>query len=257
MSTLETSVASLPGVSLSLGQLLQTLHAQGRLRPLVAEALAGRLVQQEARQAGLSVPVEDLQAVVDTFRRARGLHTATATRTWLDGQGLTVGDFEAGLEERLLAVKLKHHQTAAQADESFAAHRTDFEQLRVARVVTDRDDLARELTSQVRDEGRDLEGVAREHGLPVTRRRLFRRDLPGHLAEALATAQPGELVGPARRHSQPLGRVHAPAQGAVALARRQGAPRCDPARVALIGPRSFRSEPCRFTLSSSFCACVP
>ena len=55
MTTLETPVASLPGVSLSLGQLLQTLHAQGRLRPLVAEALAGRLVQQEARQAGLSV----------------------------------------------------------------------------------------------------------------------------------------------------------------------------------------------------------
>ena len=55
MSTLDTPVASLPGVSLSLGQLLQTLHAQGRLRPLVVEALAGRLVQQEARQAGLSV----------------------------------------------------------------------------------------------------------------------------------------------------------------------------------------------------------
>jgi putative peptide maturation system protein len=196
MSTLETPVASLPGVSLSLGQLLQTLHAQGRLRPLVVEALAGRLVQQEARQAGLSVTAEELQATADAFRRTHGLHTATATRTWLDGQGLTVGDFEAGLEERLLAAKLKQHQTAAQADESFAAHRTDFEQLRVARVVTDRDDLARELTSQVRDEGRDMEGVAREHGLPVARGRLFRRDLPGPLAEALATAQPGELVGP-------------------------------------------------------------
>jgi hypothetical protein len=107
-----------------------------------------------------------------------------------------VGDFEAGLEERLLAAKLKHHQTAARADECFAAHRTDFERLRVARVVTDRDDLARELASQIRDEGRDLEGVAREHGLPVARGRLFRRDLPGPLAKALATAQPGELVGP-------------------------------------------------------------
>ena len=113
MSTLETPVASLPGVSLSLGQLLQTLHAQGRLRPLVVEALAGQLVQQEARQAGLSVTAEDLQAAADAFRRAHGLHTATATRAWLDGQGLTVGDFETGLEERLLAAKLKHHLTAA------------------------------------------------------------------------------------------------------------------------------------------------
>src|SRR5258708_29514898 len=79
MSTLDTPVASLPGVSLSLGQLLQTLHAQGRLRPLVVEALAGRLVQQQARQAGLSITGEDLQATADAFRRAHALPTPTAT----------------------------------------------------------------------------------------------------------------------------------------------------------------------------------
>jgi hypothetical protein len=192
MSTLETPVASLPGVSLSLGQLLQTLHAQGRLRPLVVEALAGRLVQQEARQVGLSVTAEDLQAAADAFRRTHGLHTATATRAWLDGQGLTVGDFEIGLEERLLAAKLKHYQTAAQADESFAARRMDFERMQVAQVLVGSDDLAREMASQVQDEGRDLEEVARAHGLPVVRHLLFRKDLSGPLAFARA----GELVGP-------------------------------------------------------------
>jgi hypothetical protein len=109
---------------------------------------------------------------------------------------LTVGDFETGLEERLLAARLKHHQTAARADESFAARRTDFERLRVARVVAGRDDLARELASQIRDEGRGLEEVAREHGLPVVRRLLFRKDLGGPLAGPLASAGEGELVGP-------------------------------------------------------------
>src|SRR5262245_66213591 len=108
MSTLETPVASLPGVSLSLGQLLQTLHAQGRLRPLVVEALAGRLVQQEARQAGLSVTAEELQAAADAFRRAHGLHKVNAMRTWLDGQGLPVGDYATGQGERLLAGKQEH-----------------------------------------------------------------------------------------------------------------------------------------------------
>src|SRR5262245_17521307 len=196
MNTLETPVASLPGVSLSLGQLLQTLHAQGRLRPLIVQALAGQLVQQQARQVGLSVTPEDLQAAADAFRRAHGLHTAAATRTWLDGQGLTVGDFEAGLEECLLAARLKHHQTAAQADESFSARRTDFERLQVAQVLVGREDLARELASQVRDEGRGLEEVAREHGLPVARYLLFRKDLGGPLAGPLANAGAGELVGP-------------------------------------------------------------
>src|SRR5262249_6436493 len=196
MSTLDTPVASLPGVSLSLGQLLRTLHAQGRLRPLVVEALAGRLVQQEARQAGLSVTAEDLQAAADALRRAHGLPTAPATRAWLDGQGLTVDDFETGLEERLLAARLKHHQAAARADESFSARRTDFERLQVAQVLVGRDDLARELASQVQDEGRDLEEVARAHGLTVARRLLFRKDLSGPLAGPLVSAGVGELVGP-------------------------------------------------------------
>src|SRR5262249_52301303 len=153
------------------GQLLQTLHAQGRLRPLVVEALAGRLVQQQARKAALSVTAEELQAAADAFRRTHGLHTAAATRTWLDGPGLTVDDFETGLEERLQAAKLKHHQTAAKADESFSARRTDFEKLQFVQVLVGRDDLARELASQVQDEGRDLEEVARAHGLPVVRHR--------------------------------------------------------------------------------------
>jgi hypothetical protein len=59
-----------------------------------------------------------------------------------------------------------------------------------------RDDLARELASQVRDEGRDLEEVARAHGLPVARHLLLRKDLGGPLAGPLASAGAGELVGP-------------------------------------------------------------
>src|SRR5262245_14901475 len=126
MNTLDTPIASLPDVSLSLGQLLRTLHTQGRLRPLVLEALAGRLVQHEARQAGLSVTAEELQAAADAYRRGRGLHTAPATRAWLDRQGLTADDFQAGLQERLLAARLKQHQTAARTDEVFSARPPDF-----------------------------------------------------------------------------------------------------------------------------------
>jgi hypothetical protein len=196
MTTLDTTIASLPGTRLSLGGLLKRLHAQGRLRPLVREALAEQLVQEQARQAGLSATAEELQAAADAFRRAHALHTAAATNAWLDGQGLTADDFAARLEERLLAAKLKQHQTADQADEYFSARRAGFERLCVAQVLVGRDDLARELASQVRDEGRELEEVAREHGLPVDRRRLVLQDLNGPLAGPLASAGAGELVGP-------------------------------------------------------------
>src|SRR5262249_32785109 len=57
-------------------------------------------------------------------------------------------------------------------------------------------DLARELATQVRDEGRDLDAVAAEHGLPVIRRLLLRKELGEALAAALAAAKDGEVVGP-------------------------------------------------------------
>jgi hypothetical protein len=95
MSTLETPVASLPGVSVSLGQLLRGLHRQGRLWPLAAKALSARLVQQEARRAGLSATAEELQATADAFRRRAGLVTAADTHAWLARQGLSADDLEA------------------------------------------------------------------------------------------------------------------------------------------------------------------
>jgi parvulin-like peptidyl-prolyl isomerase len=196
MSTLDATIASLPGAQLSLGALLTKLHLQGQLRPLVLEALADRLVQEEARREGLSIPADDLQAAADRFRRRHGLSAAADTHAWLLGRGLSVDDFEAGLEESLLAAQFKRHLTSPQAEEYFAAHRADLELLQVAQVRVGRDDLAGELASQVRDEGRDLEDVAREHGLSVARHRGPRDALVGPMAEALASAKPGELVGP-------------------------------------------------------------
>jgi hypothetical protein len=195
-TTLDTTIASLPGTRLSLGGLLNWLQAQGRLGVLALEALAAQLVQEQARQAGLSVTAEELQAAADAFRRDLGLHTAADTHARLAQQRLSVHDFEAGLEEALLADKLKHHLTAAGVDDYFSAHRAGLDVLQLAHVLAGRDELARELVSQVRDEGRGLEEVAREHGLAVVRRRLFRKDLGGPLAEALASAGPGDLAGP-------------------------------------------------------------
>jgi parvulin-like peptidyl-prolyl isomerase len=195
MSTLDTPIASLPGASVSLGQLLHRLRRQGRLWPLAVQALSAQVVLQEASQAGLSVSADELQATADTFRRRAGLLSAADTNTWLAREGLSVDDLEVDLEEHLLASKLKQHQ-AAQADEYFSTHQKDFDRLGLRCVLVEREDLARELASQVRDEGGSLEDVAAAHGLSVARGRLFRKDAPRPVAEALAAAKPGELVGP-------------------------------------------------------------
>src|SRR5262245_57884345 len=184
MNPLDTIIASLPGASLTLGTLLKTLHLEGRLEPLVRAALAGQVVENEARQLGVSVATEELQEAATAFRRRRGLNAAADTHAWLAECGLSVDEFEAFLESRMLAARL--HLAAGQVEAHFAAHQPGHERLRLAEVHVGRDDLARELASQVRDEGRDLGAVAAEHGLPVSRRQLLRQELGEALAAALA-----------------------------------------------------------------------
>ena len=55
MSSLDTIIGTLPGSRLSLGDLLNRLREQGRLAPLILDALTEQLVQDEARRQGLAV----------------------------------------------------------------------------------------------------------------------------------------------------------------------------------------------------------
>jgi hypothetical protein len=196
MNPLDTVIASVAGSRLTLGGLLKRLQVHARLGPLVREALVRQYILDQAHEAGLAVTTEELQQTANAYRRRAGLNTAADTHAWLAQHGLSADDFEAGLEESLLATKLRQHRSAAQVEVYFSSHQADYERLRVGLLVVERDDLARELTSQVRDEGRDLDAVAQEHGLPVIRRQLLRKELGEALVSALATAKDGEVVGP-------------------------------------------------------------
>lgn len=196
MNTLDTVIASLADSRLTLGRFLERLQVQARLGPLVREALAQQYLLDQARAAGLAITAAELQQAADVYRRAAGLHSAATTQAWLTQHGLSADDFEAGLEESLLVGKLRKQRSAAGVEVHFATHQSDYQRLRLALLVAPRDDLARELASQVRDEGRELDAVAAEHDLPVTHRELFRKELGGTMAAALAAAKDGELAGP-------------------------------------------------------------
>src|SRR4051812_22113665 len=122
MSSLDTIIGTLPGSRLSLGDLLNRLREQGRLRSLVLDALTEQLVQDEARQGGLSVTREELQSAANAFRYRHGLSAAADTHAWLAGRGMTVDDFKAHLEHNLLAAKLRRHLTVARVEGHFTAH---------------------------------------------------------------------------------------------------------------------------------------
>jgi hypothetical protein len=192
MNSLDTVIASLSGTQLTLAGLLTELHRQGRLEPAVREALTAQFLQEQARQAGLSLAPEELQVAADDCRRRQGLLAAADTNAWLAAQRLSLDNFQARLEPSVLAAKVPQHLTSAQVDGHFAAFEAGFERLQLAEVVVGRLDVAQELASQVRDEGRELADVAGEQGLQLVRGECLRKDL----SAPLAAAKSGELIGP-------------------------------------------------------------
>src|SRR5258708_185867 len=137
-SSLDHVIASHSESKLTLDGLLRNLHQRGRLASIVREALAVLLIQEQARLAGLSAADHELQAAAADFRRRNGLASLAETPAWLARQGLSMDDFEARLEQDLLAAKLRQHLTAAAVDGAFAAHPVGFERLRLAEVVVPR-----------------------------------------------------------------------------------------------------------------------
>ncbi len=70
--------------------------------PIPPAEIASLLVSR----AGWTVSTAELQAAADAFRRRLGLESAERTREWLAAQGLSLREFEAALERRLVSVRL-------------------------------------------------------------------------------------------------------------------------------------------------------
>jgi parvulin-like peptidyl-prolyl isomerase len=193
---------TLGGVSLPATDFLHLLHQRGRLLPMLREAAVEQLLLRHAAQAGLTVAPEELQRAADHFRQRHGLASAEKTHAWLGQQHLSVADFEAPLERDLLIEKFKDHLTRDRIAGHFAAHKADYAAARLRLILVARDDLARELLSQVRDEGRDFAALAREHSEHPSRAEggalgiVRRRQLPAAVAAAVSAARPGQVVGP-------------------------------------------------------------
>jgi parvulin-like peptidyl-prolyl isomerase len=156
----------------------------------------------QAAAAGLAVPPAELQQAANRFRLQEGLSSADETNAWLQRQRLSVDDFEAALERDLLLDKLKEHVTRDGIAERFAKRREAYAKASLRQIVVAREDLARELLSQIRDDGADFGELALRHALASSRsgggRTAVRRrgQLSAEVAAAVFAAQSGQIVGP-------------------------------------------------------------
>ncbi|HEV3023173.1 MAG TPA: peptidylprolyl isomerase [Pirellulales bacterium] len=204
MSTdLNVSVGTVAGAPLSLHDVLRGLHRHRHLLPLLKEAAAERVLLQHAAREELSVSDTELQQAADQFRHRHGLSGAEQTHRWLAREGLTIEDFEAGLERELLLAKLKQHLTGPQVANRFHARRDRYARAALRLIVVASEGIGRELLAQIIEEGQDFAALARKHSLHGPSRLaggslgvVARYDLPADAADAVFAASPGNVVGP-------------------------------------------------------------
>ncbi|GAA3428771.1 TIGR04500 family putative peptide maturation system protein [Streptosporangium sandarakinum] len=101
--------------------------------------LARRLVDAALVEEALTVrradPAADrLQEAMDAFRRARGLLTAEATRRWMAERGLSHARLEEIVAAEAAVAALRREVAEGRVEDFFAAHRAEFDRLRVLRL---------------------------------------------------------------------------------------------------------------------------
>lgn len=202
VTTSNTPAATWGEASISLHGFLGNLQRQQRLIPVLRAAVVEQFVVDQAKAAGLVVTTEELQQAANLFRRRLGLNSAEATRTWLQREHLSIADLEVSVQNNLLIDKYKDHLFKARLNEHFVANRSRYDLVALRVIMVGREDFARELLSQIRDDGRDFAALAAEHSTHPSRGHggllglLRRHQLADGVAGSVFAAKAGEVVGP-------------------------------------------------------------
>ncbi|WP_248961630.1 TIGR04500 family putative peptide maturation system protein [Sphaerisporangium perillae] len=172
------------------------------------------LVREVLEEAPERFTDAELQEAMNAFRRARGLLTAEATRTWMDRNRITHAELEELVIAEASVARLRTRVAAGHVEEWFAEHGPELDIARVVQLtLTDADRLVPELTepepAQATPPGAFLgaaeRAFAKGEALPgplfVT---LRRGELSPEAAERVFGAAPGTVVGPVETGDGPV-----------------------------------------------------
>ena len=197
------TIGTVNGKEISAAEALRSMKLSNRLWALES-SLEDMVVEERAKQQGLTVEAGELQTAADDFRRQRGLHSAAATEKWLEEARLSLEDFEQMLERQLLREKLKAQAIPDDAVERhFAENRQMYESAELSQFHVGTRGKAEELLAQINDEGADFAELASQHASDDAARsnggrvgQVNRKALSPEVEGVVFGAKAGEVVGP-------------------------------------------------------------
>ncbi|MBD2308903.1 peptidylprolyl isomerase [Chroococcidiopsis sp. FACHB-1243] len=184
-------------------EILDFLRKTTHFREIYQEVLYQKIIAQVAQERGLVVTPEEIQIEADCLRREQSLEKVADTLAWLADQMITVGEWEAGICDRLLAQKLANNLFASEVEKFFAQSQLDFEQILLYQIIVPFERVAQEIFYQITEEEISFYQAAHLYDIDEKRSyqcgyegKLYRWSLQPDIATAIFGAQPGELVGP-------------------------------------------------------------
>jgi parvulin-like peptidyl-prolyl isomerase len=195
---------TLPKISPATNEeIIAYLRHSHQIAEIAASAEREGLIFKLCEQLGITVSDEELQAAGDAFREEHQLLEASETMAWLEKQRISVEDWSQGIRVSLLTQKLQEHLFGEMVDDHYMSNRDDYQRVALSQILVRDLTEARKIAKALREENASFCALALEHSKGKQSRekggftgiRFLRQMLP-EIAEAIAGAKEGELIGP-------------------------------------------------------------
>lgn len=188
---------------ISLSQALKYLRASGDFQPFLIKIIRQHLIEQELQSlTDLEISSTQIDQSIIDFRLQNHLVNSEDFESWLQLQQINYDDLRDQMKVRLKIEKLKIDVTAPKLEEYFNANKALLAQVVLSRIVVADLDFALNLKSQILEDTSRFETLARKHSLTDDRLvngimgAVSLGQIPDQIREFVATANPGELIGP-------------------------------------------------------------
>ncbi|MEN3366128.1 MAG: hypothetical protein V7606_3402 [Burkholderiales bacterium] len=198
-----TAIVRIDDEVIGTDDFIRTLKLTGQFEGLIEQLVRDKVTVRAAKKQGVAVSAEDIQERADQFRRVQGLHRATDMNHYLDTLRVSLDEFETFITESLYQEKMMAIVCSDKAVEGyFKMNSPRFDSIEVSHIVVEKEGMAKEMISHLRDDPDSFAEMAREHSVADTKEqggligKVLRGSLKSDVEAKVFNAAVGDVLGP-------------------------------------------------------------
>jgi parvulin-like peptidyl-prolyl isomerase len=198
-----TAIVRIDDEVIGTDDFIRTLKLTGQFEGLIEQLVRDKVTVRAAKKQGVAVSAEDIQERADQFRRVQGLHRATDMNHYLDTLGVSLDEFETFITESLYQEKMMAIVCSDKAVEGyFKMNSPRFDSIEVSHIVVEKEGMAKEMISHLRDDPDSFAEMAREHSVADTKEqggligKVLRGSLKSDVEAKVFNGAVGDVLGP-------------------------------------------------------------